>query len=711
MRLRFGLTALHRFVCNRRHGSRLGAFAAITALAGSVLPGLPVAQAASPTAILPLEEVRKGQRGYGVSVFSGNEIERFEVEVLGVLQNLQPGLSYVLARLEGQNLEETGVIAGMSGSPVYVDGRLLGAVSFGWSFANEPIAGITPAASMRAIALAPRLGTTGLARPAGAGPGSEAVRLADLLPGTALGDAIGPAGLDGRHDEDFHAGTGDPEHLEQGHDETRMERLLRASLASLRAPVLGEAPAAVQMVMGGFGPAARELLGTELGAVTALGSLAGSEAAGGADENLVAAGEDLLAAGTAVAAVLVDGDLKLAATGTVTERSGAQVLAFGHPFLGLGAVEIPMAPAEIVTVVSNQVTSFKLANLGQVVGAVDFDHHTGIHGTIGRRAPTVPMQIAIGGEPRRDLSLSLARIPAVTPSLAAIGLLGALSSGTPSIALESLDLDVRFDLGEAGELALRQSFDGAGSGITAAVQMFTFVSYVLNNRLEDVSIEGIQVDLTPHPAPRLLALEEAHASSTVVRPGDRIQVYVDLAEYRGPRQRRVVGVDIPTDLAEGRYTLLVGDGLSTDAARLAFEPFEPVSFEQAVEFLNSLHSRSELRVLGIVAAPGLAVRGEVLPDLPGSIRSYWTASGARQARPLPVAVTQEITVPLDRPLEGLARIDLEVKRARPLVPSVRRSGPAPSQAAEAGDGGTETTSPPARPAGTEPPDGSKDQER
>ncbi|MDH4066975.1 MAG: hypothetical protein OEW19_21450, partial [Acidobacteriota bacterium] len=547
------------------------------------------------------------------------------------LENTSPRRNTILARLAGGPLAESGVIAGMSGSPVYVDGKLLGAVSFGWPFAHEAIAGITPAELMRSMLDQPQ----------------------EVAAAAVMADDWSFSGL-----------------VKGELTETD----LRRSLATLHPAGIGEAAAAIQWASVGFGTRVRDLLAEEVGAVASAGSQ-GSAAIGGSAA---------LEPGSAVAAVLVDGDLRLAATGTVTDRSGEAVLAFGHPFLGLGPLEIPMASAEILTVMSSQWSSFKVANLGPVVGAIDFDYLTGIRGALGKVAATIPMTVRLGGDVEGQVRVSLAKIPTLTPTLAAISLLGSLSAVTESVGAQSLDLRLRFDLGDDGSLFIDQSFDGTDSGLAAAIHVFGMASYLLRNRLAAIDIEAIEIDLVSHREPRSLTLVGAHPSRTVVRPGDALRLNVDLAGYRNGKQRRVIELAVPSDLAAGRYMLLVGDGQSIDAVRLAVEQFEPMTFRQALGFLNSLHSTRELRVLGIVEGPGLSVAGEVLPDLPGSIRSLWSASGAGGAKPLRMAVAEEAGIRLDEPVEGLLRVDLEVKKGEPVggEPGPGAEQPAPGARAE-----------------------------
>ena len=336
---------------------------------------------------LPLTDVRSGQRGYGLSVFTGTEPEKFEVEVLGVLRNPVPDSSYILARLTGRNLEETGVIAGMSGSPVYIDGQLAGAVSAAWPFSREAIALITPIGEMR----------------------RRSAELPAAMP-VAAGDRRAAARDAARR--------------------TLPDRPPRAppGRAAARALPSG-ATVGLQWSAAGFGGEALDLMRRALG----------RRRAGG--RRPTAAPPSALVPGGAVAGVLVDGDLRLAVTGTVTERRGDEVLAFGHPFLGVGPVSLPMAPAEVLTVLPSQFSSFKIASFGEPVGAFDQDRQPGMRGRVGARAPMVPMTVEIEG---RTFHTRFAPLPQVAPALVAITALGCLQTAGHVAGAQGFDLDATF---------------------------------------------------------------------------------------------------------------------------------------------------------------------------------------------------------------------------------------------------------------------------
>jgi hypothetical protein len=588
-------------------------------------------------AVFPLAEVKPGLQGYGMSVFAGFEPERFEVEIIGVWRNLRPGTSYILAELSGHGLEESGVIAGMSGSPVYLDGRLAGAVAFAWPFSHRAVAGITPIEMMREMSAeqgsgAPAVGSTA--------PTLEQLAAVDL-PSDRLGDGVSllePAGV-------------------------------------------GQGIPGILWTTVGFGERSRDLLSRHLGSV----AVAGGASAGTSGD---------LVPGSSVAGVLIDGDLRLAVSGTVTDRSGEELLAFGHPFLGVGPLRVPMASAEVVTVLSSRFQSFKVTNIGDVVGAFDLDRVVGIRGRLGVEAPTTPVDIHVRGSRTEEFQVRIADLPLLAPTMVAIAALGSLDAATHAQGDQGLDLDVRFELGDQGELTVRQSFDGLGAAMEAATYLMAYTSFLLNNRLEEVKLTGVDIELTQFEQPRTARLVEAHAAKTIVRPGDRVPVNLDLVAFRGDHFRRSIELELPTGLADGRYSLLVGDGVSVDVARLMIERFEPVTFAQALDFLRSLHSRRQLVVLGIFAGAGLAVAGEVMPQLPGSVRSLWGAAASGSAVPLRLAVAHEDVAELDVPLEGLLRIDLEVKRQEPLASETE------GESGEAESGGEKPVASPTNKPGT-----------
>jgi hypothetical protein len=350
----------------------------------------------------------------------------------------------------------------------------------------------------------------------------------------------------------------------------------------------------------------------------------------------------------------------------VTERRGDEILAFGHPFLGVGSLSVPMATSEVITVLSSQMNSFKIANLGAVVGAFEMDRAAGLRGRVGAVAPMMPVDVRIAGLVERRFELRIADLPLLSPTLVAIATLGSLEAATRSAGSQGLDLNARFDLAEWGQVEIRQSFDGELAAQESAFYLFAFTDFFLNNSFEAVTVESIEIEIDQYPEPRIARLVGAHVNQTLVRPGDEIELAVDLQAFRGAAFRATLALEVPTGLPEGRYSLLVGDGVSVDMARLEVEKTAPQTFPQALEFLRSFHSSRDLVALGVFRGAGLSVGGEVLPQLPASVRSLWSAAPSTSATPLELAVAQESVLSLDQPIEGIVRVDLQVQREGPL---------------------------------------------
>ena len=588
------------------------------------LPGVTLAPQETPAAIIGLDEIRRGQTGYGLSVFAGLEAERFEVEVLGVLRDFSPQSSAIIARLTGKGLEDSGVIGGMSGSPVYIDGRLAGAVAFSWNYAKEAIAGITPISAMRRLAL----GGTVPGRVSSSAWATPPVSLQELVRGELPKDLL-----------------------------VRELRRFAPALAD-------QASSGLVWNAGGFGRMTRGLLGDALGTVSSAGTLRPVDATlnvgatpGGALSPLQP--------GSPVAGVLIRGDLQLAATGTVTDRFGDEVLAFGHPFLGFGPVALPMAAAEVVTVISSTANSFKLANLGPVVGAFQEDRQAGVYGRVGASAPVVPFHLRVSGvgipEPR-TFSMEIAALKPLLPTLFAVATIGSLESAGHGSGSQALDLKATIHIEDHGTLELEQSFDGEGAGVQSAIYLLSFTANALMTDLEDVRVTAVDVELERSADQRSTRILGAHADKGVVRPGETVRLLVDLMDHGGHRDRAEIAVQVPDDIPEGRFFLLVADGATADATRVVLEPAVPATFPQLKRFLGSLHSRRDLVVLGLVSESGLAVAGEVLPRLPGSVRSLWQGAAPGSSQNLSLAVVAEQVERRPIPFDGLARVDIEVRR-------------------------------------------------
>jgi hypothetical protein len=251
-----------------------------------------------------------------------------------------------------------------------------------------------------------------------------------------------------------------------------------------------------------------------------------------------------------------------------------------------------------------------------------------------------------------------------------------------------IDLRAEFDLGVHGVVGLDQSFDGLNAATEAAIFVMTYLNFFDHNAFAQVTVDAIDLDLVQHATPRSAILIGGYADRTEVRPGERVGLNLEFAPYRGDPMRHRTEILLPADLPAGRYSLMVGDGVSIDLQRQKIEPASPIYIDQALRVIRGFHSRRDLVVLGLHSGRGLAVAGEVLPRLPGSMQSIWTAAASKSAVALNWVVAQEHAERLELPMAGAVRIDLKVLRPDPVT-SADGSSPEGSSGGDsaAGEGG------------------------
>ncbi|MEO8036189.1 MAG: SpoIVB peptidase S55 domain-containing protein, partial [Acidobacteriota bacterium] len=317
---------------------------------------------------MPLSQVKKGMKGYGLTVFEGSRIEKFDVEILGVLNNIGPSQDLILAKVDSAVVQRAGVIAGMSGSPIYIDGKVIGALAYSWQFAREPVAGITPIDEMLRIPSGAGIGVPQSpgATPVSAGGGSlhVAPRMSAIEFLTAITNA--------RTEDVF-------------------DRMASGFAAQQSSTMSGARPIATPLSLSSFSADTLARFGKYLDAMNFVAVPSGSTSS----STGATAAKGKFAPGDPIGAVLLNGDFTVAATGTVTHIEGDRIYAFGHPFLDMGEISFPMAQSEIVTVMPSLANSFKFANTGAIVGAFTQDRSVGIMGTVGTSADMIPVELKL----------------------------------------------------------------------------------------------------------------------------------------------------------------------------------------------------------------------------------------------------------------------------------------------------------------------------
>ena len=578
---------------------------------------------AAPTDILPAGQVTAGMRGYGLSdLGDGRGVQRFDVEIVGVLKSYAPKQDLILARiLNDEALAKTGIIAGMSGSPVYVDGKLIGALAYGWPFARDPICGITPIQSMLDIRKAPAT------PPVPIGGAATATK--------AMVSAFGT----GKFAEPFAALV----------DAFRGQPATGNGPVPLPLPVSFSGLTASGTVFGRVAEAAGWLVAP---------SGASSPAAGSATPEP----EKRLEPGSAVAAVLLNGDMVLSATGTVTWVDGNSILAFGHPFLSMGPVDMPMAQADVLTVLPSLYRSFKFSTTGPALGSVSQDRSSGILGSFGKSPTMVPVTIKMTSEdlPTQTFHFEVVHNSMLTPILLAMATDNVLTTlekraGERTIVWKSSiatdDKPVRWD----------SVFSGLTAREEAVGSLALLTNYLMANEFRDLSIRGVEVEITHSDRLQSARIVNVEAQKERVRPGDTVPVWVDLEDFRGGSRRVVMTAKIPENTPPGPLTLFVGDGNAATAYDLALYPPDPHSLDQVLEFLSRVRPPNTLNLLAYRAAAGAVVNGAPLPALPPTRAALLRDRGPGDGSPdLGYLRLQAESIEQPVPVTGSARLNLEV---------------------------------------------------
>lgn len=552
------------------------------------------------TSFFPLDEIRPGMRATGYTVFVGREPKPFELEILGVLKGFpHPRQSAVLSRLIGEEIERVGVFQGMSGSPVYIEGRLVGAVAFGYQFAKDPIAGITPIEHM----------IEAFERPPDSAPPAG--------PRTSL---LSP--IRGEEPRSF----GYADFLFTG--TTEVERTFLTQLASgveAEPVAVGSSPnlqpIATPLAMTGIGPETIARF-APLFRRWGFAPLAGVAAATPTTE-LKKADASTLKPGSTVVVPLIRGDYSVSAAGTVTWRDGDRIYAFGHPFLSLGVSDFPMHEGEVVTVLSSAASSFKLSYPTSMVGVVRGDRAPGIYGELGSAPRTIPVEIDLRTSrgTLHSFRFDLVADRFLTPILLQMTMIATIGSTERTIGDSTLLVEGSIECRGLPPIRLENRISvGLNAPIAVAIAAAQPVSTLLSTGFEDLAIEKIRYEIVSRDVRESGQIDRLRVARTDVRRGETLDLQVVARSEGGREHIESTRIKIPTDAPLGPLQLTVGDGAALQAAAPR-AGFTPRTAEQLVREINRLRKPGRLYVRLSQAgggAVGVVLRDAELPALPPS---------------------------------------------------------------------------------------------
>jgi hypothetical protein len=577
------------------------------------------------TKFFPLSEIRRGQQGVAYTVFEGTRPEPMGVEILGVLRNaIGPRLDMILARLEGPKADYTGVVAGMSGSPVYIDGRLVGALAYRiGQFSKEPIAGITPISEM--------LGVTEQS-----GPPDTEIAEAALQP-TAAGMGATPGSALG----------------------------VMGQTSGLAAGLIQ--PMATPLVFSGFNSAALQLWKEHAPA-----GLMPVEGIGGSESNEKQPGP--LMPGSAVSAVLIRGDLDIAATCTVTYVDPKRMLACGHPITQFGPVSMPMTKADVVATLASPLDSFKIINTTETIGSITEDRESAIMGVFGKPARMIPVTLRVTGDGagaqagtgHEALHFEVIDQPLITPMAVMVAVYQGLMEENAYSAETTYRVQGAVKLGGYPTVKLNSLVaptDALPANLQAALALGERFERLYDNAARRTPIESVDLEVAAIPRRLTAEIQSAHTNRIEVHPGDTVTVEATILPWHGEPRNVRVPVRLPPNLPEGPVRLLVSDGGTLD--RLLHPPqfnAQPLDVAATIAQLNSAHPSDQLYVTLLAPEPQAAVDGRTLTSIPLSLANVLEPMKENKGMALNgESAVPMAALPMDAVLSGQQVVTLQVE--------------------------------------------------
>lgn len=599
-----------------------------------------VAMAISPNDILPPQKLRPGMKGYGLTVFRGTKIERFPITVIGVLEKMDFDMDAILVRIDGGTIvkRKTGIIMGMSGSPIFVNGKLIGAIAFAWSFAKEPIAGVTPITAMLASTdpkkfPSPRF-ATGSLRPKDA-------------PLFVSGQRINRVWVVKNYKE----------------AEVMRERL-RSDEGML-------VPVATPLLVRGVPRAVLPLIKRMLEPYNFMVL----EGAGGTTSLPVK--DAPIKPGSALGIQLIGGDVDLTAVGTVTWVDGDKILGLGHSMFDLGMVDVPFTSAYVVDIASSQVFSFKLAVSLKEKGRLTQDRMFAVAGELGKFARTVPMKVSLSDFARRlqrRYNLKLMSHKEFIGTVAYTGLLGALLTNISPSEEGSTYMRLRVEAKDLPPIVRENWFANEGGGMGGIIfillggartspiaELADVLEAAVNNRFEEVKFTRIAADIEFYPQRRTAWIDRITARKSRVKPGEKVPVALTLKGWGGFERTITIDLEVPANARPGRMRFLVGGGMMGEMVRQqsGYRRPRPRSLNDLWEQLQDVYANNEVLTATSPLTSGVEIASKRWESLPSAVAEALMSIGSSDI--VPIRDYREKRFSFDRILTGLASISLTVE--------------------------------------------------
>lgn len=530
-----------------------------------------------PQEIMKVAEIKDGMTGIGKTIFKGTKIETFDFKVLGILRDtLAPGKDIIFVELFSPELTDTGVIAGMSGSPLYIDGKVIGAVAFGFNFAKKPIAGVTPIEDIIAIS-----------------EHNQPLYEVDITD------------IKIQFDE---------EHIKKISDFIQKELVRRTNLS----PFKDMSP--IKLI-----PSSRGLNRSALSYFAPLFSSSNNYSVP-QEISKEPLRKELFQISPAdmVAIPLVRGDFEFSASGTVTYVDGKNVYMFGHPFFNLGAVDFPLHKAEIITVFPSYQNSFKLAATKHMIGAVVQDRFSAVQGELGKAPYMIPLKVFLKNR-NKKFAIEMIDHPLLTPTLSLISLTGIFSSEYQDFGFRSIKVNGKIFIEGERNIIINDLYTGVDAvnefgGMVMAINFF-----VMNNKEKRVKLQKMDFEISGSEDTRKTAIENVILEKNAYKPGELINISIHLKNERGMRQEESATFKAP-NLSPGTvFYLMVADReeINKFEAKNVKNPYFPDTLNPLIRAINNLRKNNRIYIKLMTETQGLYIKGHEYSDLPLSLQNVF----------------------------------------------------------------------------------------
>ena len=603
-----------------------------------------------------IDDVRPGMRGYGLTVFQNSKIDTFEVEVLGVMRNtFYTNHNIVMVSLSGPYVDDAGVIAGMSGSPVYINQKLVGALAYRFGqFPQKPIGGITPISQMLAIR--------------------------EFLDGEEKSDQNRP-------DKIFNSNETNNNSFETEFSVAldKYSSLDSASHMETHPVSHSIKPIAVPLVFSGFHPMTVNLFENEMrrrGLVPISGSgsigLGNTFAMHGGKSDSHFLNENqkdpaailshpTLLPGSAVSAQLIRGDFNLSGTGTVTWRDEDAILAFGHPFLWAGALDIPMTQADIITIIPDQAGSTKISSVAAEVGSVVWDHTDGLYGKLGNPAQMIPVKLSYSdfGRSLESYHFDVMMAKGWTPMLVNMAVTNSILTNGWLGGERTINISGQIVLKDYPSVVFEDQFSGQTSMAALAREVSNMLNFVIDNRFMTPILDSIEIEIGSLNQRKTAVIEDVWFSSDILTPGDILEVSIFLKPYRGNRVVKKLKVPIPKNISAGSIQVLIGSATAVTRHDLNTVPqrYRPADGARLIELLNNRRTRNGVYLKIYQDGSGGILKGREMPGLPPSVLAVMQSERTKGSFvPIREKVVVEREIKTDFVIDGQKWSRLIIKR-------------------------------------------------